>query len=594
MAIVTKKKVQAAQGAGSETSTHFPNETTKPAKDSDQAVVNNQDPNKLYDPDELGVPGSTHFNNDETFSEKSNRMNGGKTTASAKKATTAGKNGSGAKHKPVPLAPTSGKKHPAKATTDPDGSFPFGDEDSGVEAGAGDGPGSDPDRFTDDFGDGERASVKSKAAARLKAAKKLKADAECETGQQDTQHMANDEDPAAGYLTADLEDLEDSEEDEGMDGDGEEVDAEFEDDNEPAELEDDAGSTPQSLLEVDDGWNPDEEEHPEIAAEFDDVDGSGISDEEDDDDEIEATTKPVTAAADSMAIVDIDGTDDEGDDVVFATIGTRVHAIKANRIVASIGKKLAVKAGHGDMYLSDEFQTVTEAEMSKHGLRAGLRKMGFALASVNVAGQDVLNKRVEAKANKVTAAIRRSTQSQQASLEQCLAIAAVGVTRGRFQDVENTLLTAMVSELQAAGVRGAGKLVRRVFANHGVDYSKSILTIANKLSSMPEQVRNSFAEALNMTTAGVDMDEGVDESDELFGDSASPDFQSQFADADGETEFNDEFEDEFESPETVQAALANPAIRRTDGKKSISAKRAGYSVSAAAVLAGDAPLPFSI
>ena len=577
MAIVTKKKVQAAQGAGSETSTHFPNETTKPAKDSDQAVVNNQDPNKLFDPDELGVPGSTHFQNDTTFSEKTNRMNAAAKPVTAKPTK---------KHAPVPLAPTSGKKHPAKTKaaldlddttgggmddeamevegSDPDGAFPFGDEDSGTTA-----------------------KVKTKAAKRLKA-KKVNADAECETGLQDTQHMPNDEDPAAGYLpmggevSADLEDL----------GDADEFNEEDE-----TELEDDAGSTPQSLLEVDDGWNPDEEEHPEISAEFDDEEED--EDEDEEEDEVEASVKkPVAASADeAMPLVDIDGTDDEGDDVVFATLGTRVHAIKANRIVASIGKKLAVKAGHGDMYLSDQFQEVALVEMSKHGLRAGLRKMGFALATVNVGAQEVLNKRVEAKANKVTAAIRRSTQSQQDSMEQCLAIAAVGVNRAKFQDVENTLMLAMVGELQAAGMRGAAKLVARVFNDHGVEYSKSILTIANKLAAMPEQVRNSFVDALNMTTAGAD---DIDEADDgLFGDEAQPDFQSQFAsdeegEDDGAAEFNDDFEDEFEAPETVHAALANPKIRRHEANASLSGKRVGYSVTAAAVLQGKAPLPFGI
>lgn len=589
MAIVTKKKVQAAQGAGSETSTHFPNETTKPAVDSDQAVVNNQDPNKLFDPDELGVPGSTHFNNDETFSKKSNRMNGGKTTAATSTTAKPTK-----KHAPVPLAPTKGPHHPAKTkaaldlddTTgegnmgngvdpdapaggeDADGAFPFGGEDSGT-----------------------MAKVKTKAAKRLKAKTKVKADGECEPGLQDTQHMPNDEDPAAGYLpehgevNADLEDL------------GDEEGGEFDEDDE-VELEDNAGSTPQSLLEVDDGWNPDEEEHPEINAEFDDEDEEEEEDDEEDEVEASVVKKPVQAAADAetMPLLDIDGTDDEGDDVVFATLGTRVHAIKANRIVASIGKKLAVKAGHGDVYLSDEFQEVALVEMSKHGLRAGLRKMGFTLATVNVGAQDVLNKRVEAKASKVTAAIRRSTQSQQESMEQCLAIAAVGVNRAKFQDVENTLMLAFVSELQAAGMRGASKLVARVFNDHGIEYSKSILTIANKLSAMPEQVRNAFVDQLNMTTASAD---DIDEADDgLFGDEAQPDFQSQFAaeegDDEGASEFNDEFEDEFEAPETVHAALANPKIRRHEVNAGLSGKRVGYSVTAAAVLQGKAPLPFGI
>jgi hypothetical protein len=534
MAIVTKKLKVRAAADGESTSTHFRNETTKAPEDSKQTLLNHMEPETLIDPeDTTDDQGSTHFQNDTTYSEKTNRMNA---STKAKKTTAAPTK----KHAPVPLAKQSAKKHPAKTRAN-----------NTVDA-----PGTTQAMEGDDF-----------------PADEVEADVDCdeEVGQQDTQHMDNDIDPAAGYLTVGGE-LEDD-----FDDDEDEIDA-------GSELDVDSGSTPQSLLEVgdeDDDWD---EESIEVVSEFDDEDeedGEPDESEEPEEGEIEAST---VLSADDMPVVDVDGTDDEGDDAVFASVGRQVHVIKANRIVASIGKKRAVKAGHGDTYMSDQFQEVVYVEMSKHGLRAGLAKMGFALATINVTKNDVINKRVEAKAKKVTAAVRRTTQSSNEALGQCLAIAAVGINRQYFKDARNELRAALEDELEAAGVRGASRLIRRIFASKGVDYAKSILTLANKLVGMPEVTRNQFAAALDMTTDGE-----IDDDEDEFGEDAEPEFVTA---EDADAEFDDDFEDEIESPETVHAALQRPAAQIRQRRSEVNASAAGYSVNAMAVLSGKAPLPF--
>lgn len=530
MAIIRKKKVTAAERES--TSTHFPNETKKKPEDSDSSVVNNQTPNDLLvDPED--VPGSTHFTNDEKFSEKTNRIHASKT-----------------------------KKAPLKAgKTFGDEDFPEEEEDQDAEFGEDE----DPDS-------GVEAGTEEEA---------------CEDTNGDTQHTPNGEgsNPADGYLTvgdADEDDLdEDMEEDEGDEVDASEID--------PASLG--KGDTKQQTMVVeDDDWDPEQAS----VDEFEDEEDEGDEPEEEIEDEVEASVKrkPTTAASDQMDLVDVDGTDDLGDDVVFATVGTRLHAIKGNRIVASLGKKYAVKAGHADMYLSDQFQDVLGVEMSKHGLRAGLAKMGFVLAKVDITKNEVINKRVEAKSKQVTAAIRRSTVASNSAMAQCLAIASVGINRSYFKDTKNELRAALQEELEAAGVRGANAMLRRVFASKGVEYAKSIITLASKLSELPEKARNQFVAALDMTADGTeDETDDLDDEDDLNGDSASPDFQAEYADADGEDadeDFDDDFEEEIEAPETVAAALSRPIHRRSK----VSAKAAGYSVSAAAVLSGDAPFPW--
>jgi hypothetical protein len=86
--------------------------------------------------------------------------------------------------------------------------------------------------------------------------------------------------------------------------------------------------------------------------------------------------------------------------------------------------------------------------------------------------------------------------------------------------------------------------VQAAFAQYGVSYAKSILTLANKISAMPEQVRNQYAEALDLTEDG-----DFDPDDALESD----------VDEEGVMEDEGDFEP---IPASVTAALSSP-IRRT-------------------------------
>lgn len=254
--------------------------------------------------------------------------------------------------------------------------------------------------------------------------------------------------------------------------------------------------------------------------------------------------------ADVMDLLDVDGTEDNGDDMAFATVGNVVHALKANRIVASIGKKHAAKANVSDVYLTDEFTEVVEAEVKRHGLRAGLKSMGFALARVNVTASKVVNKRVEAKVKKLNASVRAEQAQYDQTLEQSLAIASVGIQRQYFKDAKNPLKAALVEQLESAGVRGANRLVAAVFAKHGVPYTKEVLGLAKRLSAMSQDARNAFASALDMTSEEVADDEGLDE--EII---ASEDEGI-------DNEFDDEFVEDIEAPSSIEAALGRPIHRK--------------------------------
>jgi hypothetical protein len=592
---ILKKTVTAARES---TSLHFPNETEMKPRDSEVVVDNNYRVDTLIDPED-DVGGDTHFENETEYSDKTNKIH-------ATKKATATKHGKAPKHPgKVELAPESKKHHPAKTRANLEDDDPEGLDDPTFPAHPNPnatfparGPASGTERI-------ERASTKA-TSKRL-----VKADGDFETGLQDTQHLSNFDDPAAGYLHVEEEGLQADRGEEGhlpqsvqranKKHDEHEETASSEEDRErrgkrfhekkkhreEADFHDEDGSevalprgnAPQQGLEV--------QSDVEIEEFEDQPDEDFI--EPGEEEEIEEAVGPEDG---EMSILDVDGADDEPDDVVFANVGNSVKVIKANRIIASMSKKIAARAGHEDMYMSEQFAQVTEVEMAKHGVRAGLKKMGFVLATVNLGKAEVLNKRVELKAKKLTAHVRAEAEAQFEVLEQALAIAAVGINKGFFKEQRNELRAALETELEAAGVRGHKKLLANVFATKGIDFAKAILTVAKRVALMGEETRANFVKALDM------VGDDLNDDDDLFGNAAAPDFQSQFATHEDEEqeheadEFADEVHDEGAAPQTIHAALLRPAsnIRRNS---EVSAKSTGYSVSAAAILSGKAPLPFA-
>ncbi len=323
------------------------------------------------------------------------------------------------------------------------------------------------------------------------------------------------------------------------------------------EFEDeDEFSTDEVSSGVDDEFS-DEDEFTELHSEFEDLGDvqseSGDNDEFDqlevpvgeesavqaaDDEETPQAFEEETAPGEAVAVVDADEVPEQDDEPVgFATMAKVVHVIRSNRIVASMGPATARKVGMSDVYLTDQFQDVVAHAIETKGLRKGLVQSGFVLAKVKLSGNKVAAKAVEAR---VTATLNKKVEAmnaRQAAMEQCLAIAAVGINRRFFKDTSNELKASLESEFTRAGVRGASRIVQAMFAQHGVSYAKSILTLANKIAEMPEEVRNQYASALDLTN--------------------DADFETTEVDSENE----DEAEEFDEIPTSVTAALSSPARR---------------------------------
>jgi hypothetical protein len=600
MAII-RKQVTAARES---TSLHFPNETTKAPEDSKFEVENNYTPDTLIDPED-NEGGDTHFSNEKEFNKETQKIHAAPQVDEHKPAGKVIQNET--EHKgAVPLAPVKGPNHPAKTSAASDK-----DEFKGGDVDAIKGP--NPNQ-TFKAGGPDSGTEKTTAAQRLAASESE----DCEGGQQATQYMSNFDNPTHDYIETKEEGLQAGRGDSGSVPKGETVEANPMPMDPAAQVEMPQANAPQQDMAlpganapaaavapapavppvaaplapvglnplgapaqplappmVDDFGVASPAPGADIGA-FDDGAGPTV------DPLAEAIEEPAGPAPEQMSVLDVDGADDSPEDVVFANVGSSVKVIKANRIIASMSKIVAAKSGHEDMYLSEQFATVTEIEMAKHGVRAGLEKMGFVLATVNLGKADVLNKRVEAKAQKLTAGIRAEAEAQFDVLEQALAIAAVGINKGFFKNQSNELRAALETELTAAGVRGHQKMLASVFATKGIDFAKAILTVAKQVALMPVETRANFVAALDMVG-----DEG------MFGDSSSPDFQSQItASQEEKDEFAEEVYDNGASPNSVHAALLRPATN-IRSRNEVSAKAVGYSPSAAAILSGKAPLPFA-
>ncbi len=350
---------------------------------------------------------------------------------------------------------------------------------------------------------------------------------------------------------------------------------EFIGDDVVSELDDDSAADDTSETFVTNNENPDvliAEGADSDADEWDPLDSDSEVEETEVDAEEEEELDEVEVDIpeddpDAMALMDVDEMDDTLAETCFANVGTTLHVIKANRIIASINKKIVAKS-HADLYTSDQFHKTVAFEVKKQGLRKTLAQFGFRLARVNFTKAALINKRVEAKVKEQRKALDVLATAKEKRLEQSLAIAAVGINRMMFKGVRNDLRAALEEQLLAMGVRDAKRIVSRLFKEHGVAYAKSILEQGKKISALTDHVRNDLAATLDITEDPDDTD------DDLMDDIAE-----EASDAD------DEGWDETEAT-TVQASLMRPAFKKSGSNR--------VSVTASAVLNGDVPLTFNI
>ncbi len=512
-------KSQASRRPVKASSLHYDNETSKANDESDQVVENNMEIYTLIDPEDYDAAGSTHFSNNDTshpvLAHKKGRT---KTTAADVSCEEPGG---------TPLNPGTNNVGTIDNDVDPDAGYigssvDFADDPDAVEGDDPDMP--DPEDDDDQF-----------------------------TG----------EDPDDGVVEGSETELENNMKPYG-----------------PIVGNDEGGATHEGndldfTIEAGEGDDPDWDPPPPDDDEGDDEDDEDLEPEEvaPEAEDVEDEVEEVASEGD-VAMLDIDETpDDQVDDVAFATAGTKLLVIKGSRVIATMTGRMAVATGRNDMYLTDQFQEVAAMQLKAHGIRKGLKSMGFVLAKVNVNKQSVLQAQVKKEVNKTLTASRKVQADNAKAFEQSLAIAAVGINRQMFKNTENALRAHLEGELRRNGVRGGSRMLANAFSQHGPAYAKQVIELAKKIAAMPEQVRDGYVEAL-------DMDSGAfDEPDE--------DMVPVGA---NEDQMGDEDLEDSDFGETIEASLARPAHRLSASTKISAAASGKYSLAANEVLNGSRPL----
>ena len=233
-------------------------------------------------------------------------------------------------------------------------------------------------------------------------------------------------------------------------------------------------------LQIDDGINLDDNEV--IAAPFDQVEELEDATNQTD----EMPFQEVEAGESLVDALDMDDTDKE---LSFVRLGGRLVAAKAHVTIASLTEDDA--GDNAELMGTDAFEQAVRHVTATKGLRQALASFGFRHIKAKVVTKASVNKQVEAATFKLTAA----SKAAKATYVESLAIASAGIARGLIRK-NVALKAAMQTELEALGVRNSKSVVATMFAKHGLEFAKAILSEADRISASSAEYRKDLQQAL--------------------------------------------------------------------------------------------------
>ena len=191
-----------------------------------------------------------------------------------------------------------------------------------------------------------------------------------------------------------------------------------------------------------------------------------------------------------MDSMDLDDTDMS---LSFVQASGRLIAMKGPVAVATLTSVRA--AGNADIMETAAFHNAISYAAKTKGLRKALAAFGFKPIRVQVMSQAKVN----SEKSKLLQQAKADRAKFMKKLEQSLALAAVGLARNRWQERSNVLADALVSELQATGMRNPKPMIARILTAQGVPFTKQLITIADTLMKMPDATRAAMADVMAMT-----------------------------------------------------------------------------------------------
>lgn len=259
------------------------------------------------------------------------------------------------------------------------------------------------------------------------------------------------------------------------------------------------------------------QEEKQEATEDEDTDedeADDADDSEDDDEKSESEQKPATATQEDVVDVDLVDTVDSDKEaqLSFSLLdGTLVASVNGIP-VSTLTKETA--GVNSDVYTKQSFADAVEHSVARMGVSAALQHYGFQ----HIVVAFPLKKLVEARVAQEMATIKSQETATlddiKADLQQCLAIASLGLNKNFFKGKDNALKAGFYEELSNAGVVNPAKVVERVFAHYSESYITTLLATAEELMAKSIDVRNQLAEAVDgINSVDVADDDEAEDTD---------------------------------------------------------------------------------
>lgn len=308
-----------------------------------------------------------------------------------------------------------------------------------------------------------------------------------------------------------LEDDEDEDDDDlesDSDADFDELDEEFEtisssDDelDDDLELESDSGDDSDGEADEDDDDSDEEDDSDDDDDEID-----GLDDEEDEEDDSDMESDSTVAEVSEIDAMTLVANTTEGglqaDQVSLVNCSSvagqaRWIAFHGDNVIA-MASESGVDGAAKQIFQTPNFATAVMQAVANDGVQQGLEQFGFkAIAFDSDKLQVAVSNQIVNEANAKIETFEQAQADRDGKLMerigQALATSMMGINRGVFAGKSNPIITALASQLTAAGVANAQDLVDSAFEAQADSFNKLVLDQTLELVSKPNETQEDLA-----------------------------------------------------------------------------------------------------
>ncbi len=167
----------------------------------------------------------------------------------------------------------------------------------------------------------------------------------------------------------------------------------------------------------------------------------------------------------------------------------------ATQIVATLSAKDAGK--NADIMQTEEFAAAIGITIEKEGLTKACKHYGFKPVMAKVSIKKVVEARVQTEMAAKAKELDNKLTATALDFGQATELAAAGVVKNFWQNVQDPLKAAMIAELSALGVKNPNKIIDRVWEVNASKLMRVVIDKAAELSKKSEAARNELAEILD-------------------------------------------------------------------------------------------------